>query len=70
MEDEKMLDILNRIEMFIDKDSLDLARELTQLEIDNLKGITQERCKNTKYYFYDWYCQYCNNINCRNYKNK
>lgn len=70
MEDEKMLDILNKIEMFIDKDSLDLARELAQLEIDNLKGITQERCKNTKYYFYDWYCQYCNNINCHNNKNK
>ena len=59
-----MLDILKKIKMFLDDDSLDLARELAQLELDNLKGITEQRCKNTKYYYYDWYCQYCSNLNC------
>lgn len=70
MENVIMLDILKRIKMFLDDDSLDLARELAQLELDNLKGITQERCKNKKYNFYDWYCVYCSNLNCESNKNK
>lgn len=53
MENVIMLDILKRIKMFLLDDSVDLARELAQLELDNLKGITQERCKNKKYNFYD-----------------
>lgn len=61
MENVIMLDILKRIKMFLLDDSVDLARELAQLELDNLKGITQERCKNKKYNFYDWYCVYCSN---------
>ncbi len=64
MENVIMLDILKRIKMFLLDDSVDLAKELAQLELDNLKGITEKRCKNTKYYFYDWYCKYCNNKNC------
>lgn len=70
MENVIMLDILKRIKMFLDDDSLDLARELAQLELDNLKGITEQRCKNTKYYYYDWYCQYCSNLNCSSNRNK
>ena len=69
MDNEKMIEILDRIELFIKKDSLDLAKDMTKLEIENLKGITEQRCKNTKYYFYDWYCQYCSNLNCNSNKN-
>ena len=50
-----MIKILKRSELFIERDLLDLAKDLTKLEIENLMGITEERCKNTKYYFY---CKY------------
>lgn len=70
MENLEMLKILRKIKLFLNKDSIDLARDLAQLELDNLTGATEERCKNTKYYFYDWYCQYCNNVNCESNKNK
>lgn len=64
MENLEMLKILQRIKLFLKTDSIDLARETVQLELENLKGITEKRCKNTKYYFYDWYCKYCDNKNC------
>lgn len=60
----EMLKILNRIKVCIERDSLDIAKDLTKLEIENLKGITEQRCKNTKYYYYGWYCQYCSNLTC------
>ena len=69
MEEVKMLEILNRIKICIERDSLMIARDLVKLEIDNLKGITKANCKNTKYYYYDWNCEYCNNLNCRQDKN-
>ncbi len=65
MKEEKMLEILNRIKNCITIGSLDTAKELVELEIDNLEEITQKRCKNTKYYFYNWYCKYCYNTNCK-----
>ncbi len=64
MENLEMLEIIQKIKLFLNTDSLDLARDTVRLELDNLKGITEKRCKNTKYYFYDWYCKYCNNKNC------
>lgn len=64
MENVIMLDILKRIKMFLLEDKIDLARELAELELDNIKGLTEERCKNTKYYFYNSYCKYCSNLNC------
>lgn len=70
MENSKMLEILQQIKMLLVNNSLDLAMELTQLELDNLNGITEQRCKNTKYYFYDCYCKYCSNLNCGSNKNK
>ena len=64
MENLEMLEIIQKIKLFLNTDSLDLARDTVRLELDNLKGITEKRCKNTKYYSYDWYCIYCNNKNC------
>ena len=69
MGNEKMIKILKRIELFIEQDSLDLAKDMTRLEIENLMRITEQRCKNTKYYFYDFYCKYCNNLNCHSNQN-
>lgn len=59
-----MLELLDRIKVCAERGSLDIARDLIQLEIENLKGITEQSCKNTKYYYNDWYCRYCNNLNC------
>ena len=70
MDNVKMLEILNRIKVCIERDSLDIAKDLTELEIENLKGITEQRCKNTKYYYYDWNCKYCENFNCSSNNNK
>lgn len=70
MEEIRMLEILNRIEAYVEPDSLDIAKDLTQLEIDNLKGITEQRCKNTKYYYYPTCCKYCSNLNCSSNVNK
>lgn len=70
MEGTKMLGILNRIKYCLEHDSLDIAKQLTKLEINNLKGITEQNCKNTKYYYYDWYCKYCSNLNCNSNQNK
>ena len=68
MEESKILEILNRIKVCVKSDSLNVAKELIKIEIENLKGITEQRCKNTKYYFYDT-CKYCSNYNCNSNKN-
>lgn len=64
MEESTMLEILSRIRNCIEHDSLYIAKELTRLEIENLKDITQKKCKDTKYYYYERSCQDCKNINC------
>ena len=68
MERLKMVEILNQIEACIERNSLDIAKDLIQLEIENLKGITQKNCSNTRYYFYDSACKYCLNMNCESNK--
>lgn len=70
MENLEMLNILKRIELFLKKDSLDLARETVRLELENLKGITEEKCQKNRLYCDDWYCQYCSNMNCTSNMNK
>ena len=64
MNDEKMLEILERIRICLNRNSVDVAKELVNLEIDNLNGNTEKKCKNTKYHFYNSYCKYCDNVNC------
>ncbi len=64
MENAQMLELLERLKNCLDRDSVDIARQLIQLEINNITGETQKMCRNTKYYFYDWGCKYCNNKNC------
>lgn len=64
MEELKMIELLNKIKVCLERNSLDIAKDLIELEIENLKNNTQQKCKNTKYYYYDWNCQYCNNLNC------
>lgn len=70
MEEEKILQILNRIKICLNRNDLYIAKEYVQLEIDNITGASEQRCKNTKYYFYDSYCKYCKNENCSKKKEK
>ena len=69
MKELKMLEILKQIEVCIKYSSLDITKDLIQLEIGNLEGSAQKNCSNTKYYFYDWACKYCLNVNCESNKN-
>ena len=66
MNNEKMLEILERIRICLNRNSVDIAKELVNLEIDNLNGNTEVKCKNTKYHFFGSYCKYCSNANCLN----
>lgn len=70
MEESTMLQILNRIKICIDRNSLDIARDLVNLEIENLKDLTQKKCKDTRYYYYKRSCQNCNNLNCSSNMNR
>lgn len=64
MKYEKMLEILSRIQICLERDSLDIARDYVRLEIENLQGITERKCKSSRYYCNDWYCRKCRNFNC------
>lgn len=66
MQNEKMLEILHRIQICLERDSLDIARQYIKLEIENLQGITQEQCKSKFYYCDEFYCKTCHNLNCSN----
>lgn len=63
-----MLELLQRIKICIEYDSLDVVKELVKTEIENLKDLTQKNCE--KYSSFDWYCNSCENLNCANNKNK
>ena len=64
MSETKMLEILERIRVCIYRNDLYVVKKYVQLEIENLTGATEYNCKNTKYYFYPAYCEYCSNDNC------
>lgn len=64
MEYDKVLDILNRLQSCLERNLMDIAKELLQLEIHNLQGITERKCYATKYNLYSWYCKTCSNLNC------
>ena len=64
MQNEKMLEILKRVQICLERNSLYEAREYIKLEIDNLKGVTEKNCKSSKYYCDGWYCNQCMNFNC------
>ncbi len=70
MKNDKMLDILNILYTLLQYNSKDIVINLIQLEIENLKGITEEKCHNTIYNYHGWYCKDCRNLNCNYNKNK
>ena len=69
MENQAVLYILYRIKAYLLSDEFDIAKRYLEIEIKNLKNITQNECK--KYNScHDWYCMKCKNINCSANKNK
>lgn len=68
MKETVMLNILDKLEWLIVRNRTFEAKKVLRIELDNLKGITQKNCSNTIYYFYDWACKYCQNVNCESNK--
>ena len=66
--DDKLYKILEKTEICLKKNAKRIAINYINLEIENLEGVTEMKCKNTKYYYYDYYCKYCNNLNCNSNK--
>lgn len=64
METKKFLEIIKRIEILIENNSLFETKEYIRVEIENLEGITEKHCKNSYYSFHDYYCKKCTNFNC------
>ena len=62
IEKDVILDILKRIQLFMNCNEIYYAKEYIKLEIENFERITPKKCKNTIYEFY--YCDKCSNKNC------
>ena len=69
MDKTRLIEILQRIKQCIEQDAVTVGKELTQIELNNLKGITEQQCLLTKYYYYDCACKYCDNTNCNSHIN-
>lgn len=63
-----MLEILEKLEWLVVRNRTFEAKRRLKIELENLKGITQKNCSNTRYYFYNWACRYCLNMNCESNK--
>lgn len=69
MDNNTLIDILNKIRACVEYDLLDTAKDLLKLEIENLKGTTPKRCFDTFSQTNNWHCKNCCNMNC-NYNKK
>ena len=70
IEDKTLLEILNRLKLFLDREGLYEAKLYIMLELGNFKDTTPYTCKNTIYDNYDYFCKTCTNHNCSSNKNK
>ena len=62
MEEQVMLSLLDRFENLVNKNRLVEIRRLVEREIENLQGITEQKCKAHK--INKDYCKRCSNLNC------
>lgn len=62
MEEKVLLWHLDRLERLIEKDDLYYARRYNKQEIENIKGITEQKCKMHK--TNKGFCRTCKNITC------
>lgn len=65
MKETVMLNILDKLEWLIVRNRTFEAKKVLRIELDNLKGITEQKCKLIK--VRKDYCKYCWNYNCNNY---
>lgn len=64
IEDKTLLEVLNRVRRFLDREGLYEAKLYIMLELGNFKDTTPYTCKNTIYDNYDYFCKTCTNYNC------
>lgn len=57
-----MLEILDKIEWLIVRNRFIEARRIVKQELENLNGITEQKCKRLK--INQGYCRICRNRNC------
>ena len=62
MEEKVLLWHLDRLERLIEKDDLYYARRYNKQEIENIKGITEQKCK--RHVVNKGYCRLCKNLTC------
>lgn len=62
-----MLEILDKIEWLIVRNRFIEARRIVKQELENLNGITEQKCKRLK--INQVYCRICRNRNCNLNKN-
>ena len=67
MEEYKMIFLLYRLETQCNRNGLFVAKKIIKQELENLKGITEQKCKKIK--VRKDYCIYCKNYNCSLNKN-
>lgn len=68
MNESTMLSLLVKIENLVNKNRFVEAIRLTEREIENLKCITEQKCK--RYKINKGYCRICTNTNCNLNTNK
>ena len=62
MNETDMLIILERIIWLMEKNRFVEARRLVEREVENLQGITEQKCKRKQ--VNKGYCKICENLNC------
>ena len=62
MEEQTMLRILDKFIWYSNRNRLFEAKRYVQQELDNIKGITEVKCKRSK--INKNYCKICKNRNC------
>ena len=66
MEKKDVINILEKIKICLDRNSIYEAKEYIRIEIENLKDITPKKCEKK-----GRYCAECSNLNCsKNVNNK
>lgn len=68
--DKTLLEILNRLKIFLDRKEISYAKDYVLLELENFNDTTPYTCKNVLYDNYDYFCKICTNFNCSSNKNK
>ena len=63
MEEQTMLRILDKFIWYSNRNRLFEAKRYVQQELDNIKGITETKCKRRK--INKLYCNTCKNCNCK-----